>query len=129
MARKRGKPVSFDAMIKFFLKNYDIPTKSDIDRLAARLERLEKLIVAQQNAGGRRNVSGRAAKRKTSSGRSGITAADITLEIIKRFKQGVSFADIQTRTGFNDKKLRNIIYRLDKHGKITRMSRGIYIVY
>lgn len=129
MAKRKGKSVSFDAMIKFFLKNYDIPTKRDIEKLATRLDSLEKLIVAQQTPGGRRRIPGRGAKRKSSSGRSSMTAADRTLEIIKRFKQGVSFVDIQIRTGFDEKKLRNIIYRLDKLDKITRKSRGIYMAY
>ena len=127
MAKRKGKSVSFDAMIKFFLKNYDIPTKRDIEKLAIRLDSLEKLIVAQQTPGGRRRISGRGAKRKSSSGRSSMTAADSTLEIIKRFKRGVSFVDIQIRTGFDEIKLRNIIYRLDKLGKITRKRRGIYM--
>ena len=37
------------------------------------------------------------------------------------------FSDIQAKTGFGDKKIRNIIFRLNKIGKIKRKSRGIYI--
>ena len=52
---------------------------------------------------------------------------DQALEVIKRFKKGVGFAEIQARTGFEEKKLRNIIYRLHKMGKIVRKTRGLYI--
>jgi hypothetical protein len=35
MTKRKGKPVSFDAMVKFFMHNYNIPTKRDIDQLNA----------------------------------------------------------------------------------------------
>ncbi|MDJ0828480.1 MAG: hypothetical protein QNI92_01445, partial [Desulfobacterales bacterium] len=54
------------------------------------------------------------------------TASDTVLNVIKRFKQGIGFAQIQARTTYDEKKLRNIIFRLHKLGKITRKSRGIY---
>jgi DNA-binding transcriptional regulator PaaX len=40
---------------------------------------------------------------------------------------GKGFGDIQIQTGFGEKKLRNIIFRLHKTGKIKRKTRGIYI--
>ncbi len=124
MVRRKGKSVSFDAMVKFFMQNYNIPTKRDIDRLLNKVDRLEKLISSQQKARGKARASG---AKKAPSGKYPMSASDTVYEIIKRFKKGVGFADIQIRTGFNDKKLRNIIYRLGKLGKITRRSRGIYI--
>ena len=44
MARKKGKSISFDAMIKFFMQYYNIPTKKDIEKLIERMDRLEKVI-------------------------------------------------------------------------------------
>ena len=44
MPKKKGKMISFDAMVKFFMQNYDIPTKKDVDKLMAKLERLENLV-------------------------------------------------------------------------------------
>ena len=44
MSRRKGKTISFDAMVKFFMQNYDIPTKKDVDKLMAKLDRLENLI-------------------------------------------------------------------------------------
>ncbi len=125
MARRKGKPVSFDAMIKFFMQNYNIPTKKDIEKIMARIDRLETLINTLTASVKIRRVSDRGiAKVKTS----GMTASDIVLDVIKRSKKGVGFADIQSKTGFGDKKLRNIIYRLHKNGKITRKNRGIYMI-
>jgi len=127
MSRRKGKPVSFDAMVKFFMQYYNIPTRKDIDKLAAKLDRLETLIKTSGTARkGRRVAGGKADRGKASTGRSAMTSSDMTLDVIKRFRKGVGFADIQARTGFDAKKLRNIIFRLHKMGKIVRKSRGIY---
>ena len=127
MARKRGKSVSFDAMVKFFMHNYNIPTKTDIDRLNERLDQIERLIIdvaASRSRGGSSPASGKKRGGKT---RYTVTAADKVLTVVKTFNGGASFADIKRRTGFEDKKLRNIIFRLNKTGKIKRKSRGVYI--
>jgi hypothetical protein len=125
MAKKKGKSVSFDAMVKFFMKYYNIPTRKDIDKLMAKMDRLEMLIKSSAMTGKGGSISGETvSKSKASTGR---TYTDETLDVIKRFRKGVGFANIQARTGFGDKKLRNIIYRLHKMGKIVRKNRGLYI--
>jgi hypothetical protein len=107
-------------MVKFFMLQYNIPTKKDIDRLMVKLDRLENLIMQSALS---HDIAGlRISRRKTA-----LTAIDVVLDTIKRSKQGVGFAAIQERTGFDEKKIRNIIFRLNKIGKIKRKSRGIYI--
>jgi len=128
MAKRRGKSISFDAMVKFFMQHYDIPTKKDFHKLIVRMDRLEELIRAAASSGKRgRIIRVNAAKGATSNSSSVKTASDSVLEVIKKYKLGVGFADIQNQTGFNDKKLRNIIFRLNKIGRISRRRRGIYI--
>ena len=122
MPRKRGKSVSFDAMVKFFMHTYNIPTKQDIERINARLERIERLLVSANPGRGRRSSGGRALGKQTLN-----TASDTVLEVIQRHEEGIGFGDIQIQTGFGEKKLRNIIFRLHKTGKIKRKTRGIYI--
>lgn len=125
MAKRKGKSVSFDAMVKFFMHNYEIPTKKDVDKLINRLDRLERLIRAGQPRRGR----GKATSNAKAAGTLGVaTASDEVLAIIKRFRQGAGFAEIKENSGFGEKKLRNIIYRLNKTGKIKRISRGKYTV-
>jgi len=121
MPRKKGKSISFDAMVKFFLHTYEIPTKRDVEKLISRLDRLETLIATAPAPapGGRR----KAARRRNGA----VPAADAVLEAIKRSKQGLKFADIQAKTGYPDKKIRNIIFRLNKLSKIKRHSRGVYV--
>ena len=120
MSRKKGKTISFDAMVKFFMQNYDIPTKKDVDKLMARLDRLENLIKQSALAGN--NTRALPSRRKTA-----LTAVDIVLDTIKRSRQGLGFSEIQAKTGFDEKKIRNIIFRLNKTGKIKRKRRGIYV--
>jgi predicted secreted Zn-dependent protease len=128
MAKKKGKSVSFDAMVKFFLQYYNIPSRNDIDKLMAKMDHLEMLIKSSSMTGKGDATSGvKASKTRESTSRTAMTSTDRTLEVIKRFRKGVGFADIQERTGFEEKKLRNIIYRLHKIGKIIRKTRGLYI--
>lgn len=115
MTQRKRNP-SFDAMIKFFLKHYNIATKKDINRLAGKIESLEKSIqkiAAVQKSG--------PASQRTKS------ASDVVLNVVKNINGGASFSDIKAGTDFDDKKLRNIIYRLNKQGKIKRKKRGTYI--
>ncbi|RJQ86386.1 MAG: hypothetical protein C4519_02070 [Desulfobacteraceae bacterium] len=122
MAKKKGKSVSFDAMVKFFMHNYNIPTKRDIDGLNARLDRIERLIVTSASGRGRR--SNAAAPGSPTAE----TASDVVLNVVRRYQEGVDFAEIKLQTGFGEKKLRNILFRLHKLGKINRKSRGIYML-
>lgn len=118
MPKRKGKPVSFDAMVKFFMHNYNIPTKRDIEHLNLRLDRLEKLIKSLP-AQGRRTAA-------RASGASVQSATETVLDIIRRSRNGIGIAQIRERTGYDDKKLRNIIFRLNKMEKIIRISRGCY---
>ena len=128
MPKKKGKSISFDAMVKFFMQSYGIPTKRDIEKLMARLDRLEELIKAMAVSDRRSRIARtNVAKTGTANGGSVKTASDSVLEVIKASRDGVDFADIRQRIGYEDKKLRNIIFRLNKTGKIRRIRRGIYM--
>ena len=64
-----------------------------------------------------------AAKKKTAT----LTATDQVLKIIKRSKKGVDAPTLLKKTGFEDKKIRNILFRSSKQGKIKKAGRGIYV--
>lgn len=118
MTKRKGKAVSFDAMVKFFLQNYNIPTRRDVERLGERLDRLEKLIRANAPRGRRASTdSGEAAP---------ASATDTVLHLIQSSQDSISISKIREATGYDDKKLRNIIYRLNQMGKIRRVNRGQY---
>ena len=54
------------------------------------------------------------------------TATDKILKIIKGSKTGVDAPTLVKKTGFNQKKVRNILFRTYKQGKIKRLDKGIY---
>ena len=56
-----------------------------------------------------------------------ITAADQILKIINRSKKGVDTATLMKKTGFDQKKIRNIVFRTMKQGKIKSAEKGIYV--
>ena len=56
-----------------------------------------------------------------------VTATDQVLKIINRSKKGVDTAILMKKTGFNQKKVANILYRSFKAGKIKRADKGIYV--
>ena len=55
------------------------------------------------------------------------TDTDKVLAIINRSKKGVDTATLMKKTGFNQKKVRNMLNRTYKQGKITRVAKGIYV--
>ena len=54
------------------------------------------------------------------------TATDEILKIIRGSKKGVDAPTLVKKTGFNQKKVRNILFRTYKQGKIKRIDKGIY---
>ena len=55
------------------------------------------------------------------------TATDQVLKIIKKSKKGVNAATLMAKTGFDLKKVRNILQRTYKQGKIKRVGKGVYL--
>jgi len=56
-----------------------------------------------------------------------VTATDQILKIIKQSKKGVDVSTLKKKTGFDDKKVRNIVFRAAKEGRITKSGRGVYV--
>jgi fibronectin type 3 domain-containing protein len=56
-----------------------------------------------------------------------ITATDQVLKIINRSKKGVDTGTLMKKTGFDRKKVTNIIHRTFKAGKIKKTDRGVYV--
>jgi ElaB/YqjD/DUF883 family membrane-anchored ribosome-binding protein len=55
------------------------------------------------------------------------TSTEQILKIIRRSRKGVNVPALKSKTGFEDKKVRNIIFRASKEGKIKKVGRGIYV--
>jgi len=55
-----------------------------------------------------------------------ITAADQVIKLIKRSKKGIDVPTLTKKTGYDQKKVRNIVSTAFKQGKIKRVRRGVY---
>ena len=65
-----------------------------------------------------------AAKRKRARK---LSDTDKVLQVIRGHKKGADVAKLKKKTGFADNKVRAIVYRASKEGKIKRVKRGVYI--
>jgi len=130
MAKRSGKSVSFDAMIKFFMIRFEIPTRQDIQRIVNRLDQLEKTIKKNAICGKpKRSGSSKVGGGNSRISGSGQTsnASEVILKAINGSVQGLDYAGILEITHFDEKKIRNILHRLHKTGKIQRKRRGLYV--
>jgi len=116
MVDKPEQGTNWDSFIKMLLSRLDIPTKEDLVFLNGRLDRLEQLI--------HEKTPGKSHPMKQAPGRQNASA--VVLEVIGRHPKGADFKTIEAATGYNEKKLRNIIFRLDKLKRIKRVTRGHY---
>jgi predicted Rossmann fold nucleotide-binding protein DprA/Smf involved in DNA uptake len=55
------------------------------------------------------------------------TAGESVLKIISESQQGVDSATIMKKTGYDRKKVANMVYRLSKQGKIKSIQKGVYV--
>lgn len=130
MAKRNGKSVSFDAMIRFFMIRFEIPTRQDIQRIMNRMDQLEKTIKKNAICGKpKRTGNSKAGGGNTRISASGqaLNASEIILKAIQSSAQGLDYAGISEITHFEEKKIRNILHRLHKTGKIHRKRRGLYV--
>jgi len=56
-----------------------------------------------------------------------VSASGTVLAIVKRSRKGVDKATLTKKTGFEDKKIRDITYRLRKQLKIKKDRKGLYV--
>jgi len=124
--KRRGKLHSFDAVIKFFIQQYQLSTKKDIDKLLKRIDQLEKKIF--NRIGTDRTIGTKREASKTEPAETRTTAAQEVFDIIEKYPDGIGIKALKEETGYNDKKVRNVIFRLSKQGRIERKGRGIYII-
>lgn len=123
MTQRKRSP-SFDTMIRFFQQHYNFATKQDINRIIDRIESLENTI-REAALVPPKTAAGKTSRRKNpAAGKQ--NASEMVYEVIAEAKTGIHFPEIKAKTGFEDKKLRNIIYRLGKLGKIKNKKRGLY---
>jgi hypothetical protein len=114
------------------------------EKLGKKLDKLEKATVqkkakpkvarkpkakakAKAAAPKPRRVKAAAKTVKPRPKRSTKSAADAVYEIVSNAKTGVTTAQIKEKTGFNNQKIRDNIYKLRKRGLIKSEQKGSYV--
>ena len=92
-------------------------------------KKMEKLLKAAESSGMPQKTAQAKTARKAPANKKStqITATDQILKIIKRSKKGVDVPTLKKKTGFDDKKVRNIVFRAAKEGRIKKSGRGVYV--
>ncbi len=112
--------------------------KKDIAALQRKMEKLLKAYERPQKAKAAKKPKRKVVKakpkrvvkaRKTSRKKKAptMTATEQVLKIVRRSRKGVDVPLLKSKTGFDDKKVRNIVFRASKEGKIKKVGRGIYV--
>ena len=100
-----------------------------IEKLVADIEKSDKpkakIVKAKpvKKAPARKAPAKKAAPKKKEQG----TAFDAVVGIIRRSKKGVSAGQIKEKTGFDDKKIANIVYKAKKNGLVKSEIKGVYV--
>ena len=96
-----------------------------MDKLIAAAEKSEKPRAVKKAPA--KVVKRAPAKKAPAKKAAKMTATDQVLGIIKRSKEGVNIKTLMDKTGFNNKKVTNILQRTYKQGKIKRAAKGVYV--
>ena len=99
---------------------------SDLKKMAGQVERLAGKLEAQSKAKAepaKKTVAKKVSKKTATQP----TAADAVYKVIARYKKGADMAAINQKTGFDNKKIHNLVYKLKKQGKIKSEAKGVYV--
>lgn len=82
----------------------------------------KKKVTPKKRVAPKKRAAAKSAPKKSAS------EAILSIMIQSRSKKGVATALLQKKTGFNNQKIRDNIYKLTKRHKIKRVGRGVYTV-
>ena len=102
-----------------------------VEKLAEKVEGIGKSL-SKEKAKAKRKAPAKpekkaAVKAVKPAAKKPLTAADTVLGVIKRSKKGVDTATLMKKTGYDRKKVANIVFKLRKQGKIKSEKKGVYL--
>ena len=99
----------------------------DLKKLTQTTDKMIKRLGKPEKAQAVKKPKAKAVRKTTAKKPTKLSAGGTVLTIIKRSRKGVDKATLVKKTGFEDKKARDITYRLMKQGKIKRDLKGLYV--
>lgn len=94
------------------------------EKIAKKLDKIAKPKVAKKP---KPKPKAKPRKRPVAKKTARLTASETILSIIKKSRKGVDNATLRKGTGFEGRKIRDILYRLKKQRKIKSPRTGFYV--
>ena len=92
------------------------------EQMTKRLNKLEKSQTPKKP-----KARAKAVKKKVTKKATKVTAVSTVLSVISGSKKGVTTAQIEKKTGFDEEKVWNNINYLKRKGKVKNAGRGVYV--
>lgn len=115
------------------MKTLKIDLKLVVKGIKAINSQLDKVIKAVEDSTKKSKTTKKQAPKKKASTKKAAakkddqaTAFDTVVKIIAKSKQGVNTSKIKDKTGFDNKKIANIIYKAKNRKLIKTVSKGLY---
>ena len=110
--------------MKQLKKDLQVVLKS-LKQATAKTETMMKKLEGIEKAQGPKKPKAKASPKAKAPKKA--SDSDTVLKIVRRSKKGVNRAAVIKKTGFEGRKVGDILYRLKKHGKIRVEGEGIYL--
>lgn len=94
----------------------------DLMKVAQKAEKIATKLDTQAKAPSKRAVAKAPRKQAAQP-----TAADTVYKIIARYKKGADMAAIKQKSGYENRKIQNSVYKLKKQGRIKSPAKGVYV--
>ena len=112
--------------IEVLAEKLETITKSSVDVTPKRKAKTKPVRKAPAKSSKKKAVQ-KAPKKAVSKKSKPPTAADTVLGVINRSKKGVNTATLMEKTGYDQKKIANLVYKLKNQGKIKSVNKGVYL--
>ena len=99
----------------------------ELKALANKTEKIMNAVAKLEKAQVKTKAKAKPTKKPRAKKPAAKKATEQVVNIIKRSKKAVDVPTLMKKTGFEDKKIRNILNRASKQGKIKRAGRGVYV--
>ena len=93
----------------------------DLEKMSRQIQKLTSSIPKEKGRAQKASMPKPVAPNKGKK-----SGTQTVLDMIKKSKTGIDAGTLIKKTGFDDKKIRNIIFKALKEGKIERVGRGVY---
>ena len=109
------------------LRNDMQAVAKDLKRLTQKTDKIIRQLEKLDKAQAAKKPKAKAVKKAVARKPTRVSASETVLGIVKRSRKGIDTATLKKKTGFEGRKVGDIIFRLRKQGKIKTERKGLYV--